>query len=286
MAQRLYDEIKRIIDDTLSSVHTSMPGIITSVGGMTAGVKPTVTFNTADGKSMSYPVLSGCPIVMPMAADGKTGVAFPVKAGDACLIICCESTLSEWQSGNTRASVRHGLSNAICVPCLLKSAPESVSKARIKNAAILFSKKNEVLCGEDEIQIKFKEDTSITINDDGLQGKIKKDTELKIDNQEFSATVGDEEHSVVIQKELAMLRCSDAHILLMETLADLKLNDNVRCMITEEDAALQLDSKRRIHVGSDSVGMYLDNSHWIEVDAQKTHVEGDLEVSGTVTQGG
>ena len=30
MAQRLFDEIKRLIDDTMSGVHTAMPGTITS----------------------------------------------------------------------------------------------------------------------------------------------------------------------------------------------------------------------------------------------------------------
>ena len=60
MAQRLFDEIKRLIDDTLSSVHTAMPGTITSANGMTASVKPSVTYRTADGKSMAYPSISGC----------------------------------------------------------------------------------------------------------------------------------------------------------------------------------------------------------------------------------
>ena len=81
MAQRLFDEIKRLIDDTLSGVHTAMPGTITSANGMTASVKPSVTFRTADGKSMAYPSISGCPIVLPMSANGKIGVAFPVSAG-------------------------------------------------------------------------------------------------------------------------------------------------------------------------------------------------------------
>lgn len=48
------------------------------------------------------------------------------------VIVCCESTLSQWQSGNYTSGLRFGLSNAICVPCLLKSAPAAVSKAKAK----------------------------------------------------------------------------------------------------------------------------------------------------------
>ena len=151
MVQEFVDEIKKLIDDTLNGVHTAMPGTISGASGMTATVKPSVTFKTADGKSMAYPSLSGCPIVMPMSADGQIGVAFPVKAGDACLIVCCESTLSQWQSGNYASGLRFGLSNAICVPCLLKAAPAAVSKAKAKDAAILFCEQAEVLVGKDEI---------------------------------------------------------------------------------------------------------------------------------------
>ena len=156
MVQEFVDEIKKLIDDTLNGVHTAMPGTISGASGITATVKPSVTFKTADGKSMAYPSLSGCPIVMPMSADGQIGVAFPVKAGDACLIVCCESTLSQWQSGNYNSGLRFGLSNAICVPCLLKAAPAAVSKAKAKDAAILFCEQAEVLVGKDEIHAEYK----------------------------------------------------------------------------------------------------------------------------------
>ena len=74
MVQEFVDEIKKLIDDTLNGVHTAMPGTISGASGMTATVKPSVTFKTADGKSMAYPSLSGCPIVMPKCAVAETGV--------------------------------------------------------------------------------------------------------------------------------------------------------------------------------------------------------------------
>lgn len=51
MVQEFVDEIKKLIDDTLNGVHTAMPGTISGASGMTATVKPSVTFKTADGKS-------------------------------------------------------------------------------------------------------------------------------------------------------------------------------------------------------------------------------------------
>lgn len=39
----------------------------------------------------------------------------------------------------------------------MKSAPAAVSKAKAKNAAILFSEENEILAGKDEIHVKFKD---------------------------------------------------------------------------------------------------------------------------------
>lgn len=104
MAQRLFDEIKRLIDDTLSGVHTAMPGTITSANGMTASVKPSVTFRTADGKSMTYPSISGCPIVLPMSANGKIGVAFPVSAGDACLLSAAKAPCRNGRAAITQAA--------------------------------------------------------------------------------------------------------------------------------------------------------------------------------------
>ena len=52
MVQEFVDEIKKLIDDTLNGVHTAMPGTISGASGMTATVKPSVTFKTADGKSI------------------------------------------------------------------------------------------------------------------------------------------------------------------------------------------------------------------------------------------
>lgn len=212
MVQEFVDEIKKLIDDTLNGVHTAMPGTISGASGMTATVKPSVTFKTADGKSMAYPSLSGCPIVMPMSADGQIGVAFPVKAGDACLIVCCESTLSQWQSGNYNSGLRFGLSNAICVPCLLKAAPAAVSKAKAKDAAILFCEQAEVLVGKDEIHAEYKKNVAtVKLSDEGIETAFKQTTKVSIKEKEITGQAGDDEHKFVVQEGLALLQCKQAN---------------------------------------------------------------------------
>lgn len=319
MAQRLIDEIKRLIDDTLSGVHTAMPGTITAASGMTASVKPSVTYKTADGKSMAYPNISGCPIVLPMSANGKIGVAFPVSAGDACLIVCCESTLSQWQSGNYTSGLRFGLSNAICVPCLLKLAPAAVAKAKAKNAAILFSEENEVLVGKDEIHAKFKDTVNIKVDDDGViadvnqiaKVSVKEDeifaslndtTKASIKDKEIVAQAGDDDHKIVVQEALALMKCKEAQVLVSDDISALKLNEDTGVIISDGkfkasvggDANIELTADsvkaalgedKRVEISGNAAGIYYDSGHYIESKADETYVEGNLHVGGSLIGG-
>lgn len=319
MSQRLIDEIQRMIDDTLASVHTAMPGTISVANGVTATVKPSVTYKTPDGKNMAYPTISGCPIVLPMSADGKIGVAFPVSAGDACLIVCSESTLSQWQSGSYQSGVRHGLSNAVCIPCLMKSAPAAVSKAKAQNAALLFSDENEVLCGKDEISATFKEKQKVTIKENSILAEVGDDvkfeitqesvtasvkgsTKVTVKDKEITALAGDEDHSIVLQDALAMLKIKDAKVLLSKELATMSLDEQVSVLLTQKSAKMALSSNAMVEITPDSAkvqispdirveaanshaGVYFDSGHYIEARSDKTHVEGDLTVSGSVTEG-
>ncbi len=319
MAQRLIDEIKRLIDDTLSGVHTAMPGTITAANGMTASVKPSVTYKTTDGKSMAYPNISGCPIVLPMSANGKIGVAFPVSAGDACLIVCCESTLSQWQSGNYASGLRFGLSNAICVPCLLKSAPAAVAKAKAKNAAILFSEENEVLVGKDEIHAKFKDIVNVKIDEESITADVNEvakmsmkedeifvslndDTKVSVKDKEIVAQAGDADHEISIKDDGASMKYKDSKATLSDAEASLLLNDDTGVTIKDDsikatlggDASIELKNDsvkaslgavKRVEVSNSAAGIYYDSGHYIEAKADETYVEGNLHVGGSLIGG-
>lgn len=268
MAQRLIDEIQRLIDDTLAGVHTAMPGTITAVGGMTASVKPSVTFKTADGRSMAYPNISGCPIVLPMSANGKIGVAFPVSTGDSCLIVCCESTLSQWQSGNYTSGLRFGLSNAICVPCLLKSAPAAVANAKAKDAAILFSLENEVLVGKDEIHVKFKDTVNAKIDDNGIAADVNKIAKVSVKKDEIFASVNDDTCIIISGDKLKASVGCDANI-----------------ELTSNSVKASLGTDKRVEVGDSAAGIYYDSGHYIESRSDETYVEGNLHVGGSLIGG-
>lgn len=303
MVQEFVDEIKKLIDDTLNGVHTAMPGTISGASGMTATVKPSVTFKTADGKSMAYPSLSGCPIVMPMSADGQIGVAFPVKAGDACLIVCCESTLSQWQSGNYNSGLRFGLSNAICVPCLLKAAPAAVSKAKAKDAAILFCEQAEVLVGKDEIHAEYKKNVAtVKLSDEGIETAFKQTTKVSIKEKEITGQAGDDEHKFVVQEGLALLQCKQAKALVSDDIASLQLDTDSGVVIGKNkltaslgaDAKIELSKnsvkaalgeQKRIEIGNGAAGIYYDSGHYIESKADETYVEGNLHVGGSLIGG-
>ena len=252
---------------------------------------------------MAYPSLSGCPIVRPMSADGQIGVAFPVKAGDACLIVCCESTLSQWQSGNYNSGLRFGLSNAICVPCLLKAAPAAVSKAKAKDAAILFCEQAEVLVGKDEIHAEYKKNVAtVKLSDEGIETAFKQTTKVSIKEKEITGQAGDDEHKFVVQEGLALLQCKQAKALVSDDIASLQLDTDSGVVIGKNkltaslgaDAKIELSKssvkaalgdQKRIEIGSGAAGIYYDSGHYIESKADETYVEGNLHVGGSLIGG-
>ena len=97
MAEQTDNEIKTVIEgwigDMLSQVHTCIPGKIISYNPAEnrAVVQPTGAFKTEDGRSLPYPVIYSVPCVFPVGGGGKTGLTFPIAAGDGCLIVFAES---------------------------------------------------------------------------------------------------------------------------------------------------------------------------------------------------
>lgn len=96
--------IRRIIDNALSKVHTNTIGIIESFDPetQTATIQPaikrvimtenkeTITYNTNN-----YPLLVNVPIVF--QGGGDWFITFPVKKGDECIIFSMERSISKWK---------------------------------------------------------------------------------------------------------------------------------------------------------------------------------------------
>lgn len=130
------NEVKTIVqgwtEDQLSNLHTALPAKIVSYKPATnrAKVQPVGEFKTADERSLPYPEINSVPVIFPCGAGGKSGMTFPIKAGDSGLIIFAENQLTDFLtgSGDSEDTRRHSLNDAIFLPGLYSNAvPKSVS---------------------------------------------------------------------------------------------------------------------------------------------------------------
>lgn len=119
----LAEVIKKAIDQTLTNVHTSMPGVIESYDSVTglASVKPSLKRKYAgETNSTEYPVVSGVPVIFPRVANAF--LRLPVAKGDNVLLVFAERSLDKWiEKGGTVAPedpAKFGLNDAVAIPGL------------------------------------------------------------------------------------------------------------------------------------------------------------------------
>ena len=79
-----------------------------------ASVQPKAKFKKPNGETLDFPVITGVPVVFPQSAN--VSIAWPIKPGDGCLIVFCESALDFWMYGKeTDTALSFDLSNAIAI---------------------------------------------------------------------------------------------------------------------------------------------------------------------------
>lgn len=140
MEQELVQRIKEIAQSEVSVIHTAMPGRIASFdpGTGMASVQPLVKYTKPDGSKIDYPVITGVPVIFPQSSLQGSVIAFPVKAGDTCLLIVSEESLDGWLYGReSETDTKFDLSNAIAIPGLFSKASKAVQEACSTNAIIL-----------------------------------------------------------------------------------------------------------------------------------------------------
>lgn len=140
MNQELVQAFKDNFRKMANEMHTAIPGKIISfdpASGM-ASVKPTVRFVKPDKSTMDFPEISGVPVCFPQGAGQNVSMAFPVVAGDSCLLVFGEQSLDYWQYGQeTGTDLRFDLSNAICIPGLFNTGNAAMQRACAENAVVL-----------------------------------------------------------------------------------------------------------------------------------------------------
>ena len=119
----LADAVKAAIQYNLNNIHTAMPAQILSYDFTTqkASVQPTVNKQWTDGTTSRMPIINEVPVIFPSA--GGASVSFPVLAGDTCLLVVCERSITEWLLAGGLATPsdprKLDLTDAVAIPGLI-----------------------------------------------------------------------------------------------------------------------------------------------------------------------
>lgn len=126
MGESLMDTIQRLIDAKAIAMNTAIPGEVVSYDAATgkAEVRPLIKQTFEDGKTLTPPVISNVPIIMPRTAGGS--LTLPLAPGDGVLIVFCQWSIDQWAAKGGLADAAdartHSMSDAVAFPGLLSFA--------------------------------------------------------------------------------------------------------------------------------------------------------------------
>lgn len=148
MMQEFVQSVKDTAKKATEEMHTAVPATIVSYdtdSGL-AVVQPQARFKKPDGNTLSYPTINGVPVVFPQSQGAS--IAFPIKAGDGCLLVFSETALDYWLYGKeTSTDLKFDLSNAIAIPNISTAGNDAMREACAEDAVVLSA-------GETKIKVK------------------------------------------------------------------------------------------------------------------------------------
>ena len=145
MMQELFDALGKYIDKKTEAMHTALPGTIVSFNPQTglAVVRPQMKYKTKDGQKLDYPDISSVPVVIPQANAQGVTIAYPIKAGDGCLLIMSEQSNDYFLYGQeTDTDLKFDLSNAIAIVGLFRTVNQQLARACSRNEIVLANGNN------------------------------------------------------------------------------------------------------------------------------------------------
>lgn len=171
MMQEFVESVNKVAKKTVSQIHTAVPAVITAfdAGKGLATVQPKAKFKKPNGETMDYPSIGGVPVVFPQSQN--VTIAFPVKAGDNCLLVFGEKALDYWMYGKeTDTELNFDLSNAIAIPSLATVGNAAMQMACDEDAAVVQAGDTVLKVKGDAVYIKgdLKVEGKITATDDVL----------------------------------------------------------------------------------------------------------------------
>lgn len=164
MMAEFVQQVSKMVKDNIKGVHTALPGTIVSFdpGTCLATVLPTMKFKKPDGTTVDFPQVTGVPMVFPQVMNQQATIAFPVKAGDGCLIIVAEQSIDYWLYGQeTDTDLDFDLTNSICIPGLFAKANPVMAEACNGNAVVVDVKGTKVTVKSGAVQVDA---ATITLN--------------------------------------------------------------------------------------------------------------------------
>lgn len=164
MLQEFVAEIKALVKDQLKEMHTVLPGEILVFDPVTsrADVQPIMKYKLPNGTVVDYPQIYGVPVMFPQTESAT--IAFPVKPGDGCLLLMAEQSIDYWMYGQeTGTNLAFDLTNAICIPGLMKAGSPALAEACLKNALIVDVKGTRVAVKDGSVEITA---ANVTVNGD------------------------------------------------------------------------------------------------------------------------
>jgi hypothetical protein len=164
MLQEFVQQITDTAREVVQGVHTAIPGTIVSFDPCTclATVLPSMSYRKPSGDTVAYPQVTGVPVVFPQVYGQQATIAYPVNAGDGCLIIVAEQSIDLWMYGQeTDTDLSFDLSNSICIPGLFAKANPIMAEACGGNAIIVDVKGSRLTVKENLVQI---DTTKVQVN--------------------------------------------------------------------------------------------------------------------------
>lgn len=170
MMQEFVQQVNDTIKESMQGMHTAFPGTVVSFdpGTGLATVLPSMKFKKPDGSTVAYPQITGVPVVFPQVMGQQATIAFPVKAGDGCLVIVAEQSIDLWLYGQeTDTDLAFDLTNSICIPGLFSKGNSVMQTACDENAIVVDVKGTRMTVKAGEVTVDaatIKLNGNVTVN--------------------------------------------------------------------------------------------------------------------------
>ena len=158
------DTIKEWIQKGGENIHVSMIGKIESYNPQTnrASITPVGTMTCPDWQEIPYPTIHNVPIQYPCGNGGKSGVTFPIKQGDTCIIIFADHQIENFLSGEKSDDMRnHSMNDAYAIPTLFSASVPTLKSN--PNDVCLFNNGSLVVLNSSSMTINLADGTSVSI---------------------------------------------------------------------------------------------------------------------------